>query len=69
MNGQGNLASGQDIGNQVDGKSGRNRDEPEKPGRLAWHLETHVRRWTQSDQKEDWTIRMWQLSLPPLLGK
>lgn len=69
MNGQGNSASDQDIGNQVDGKSGRNKDEPEKQGRLARHLETHVRRWTQCDQKEDWTTRMWHLSLPPLLGK
>ena len=69
MNRQGNLASGQDIGNQVDSKSGRNRDEPENPERLARYLETHVRRWTQCDQKEDWTTRMWQLSLPLLLGK
>lgn len=44
MNGQGNSASDQDIGNQVDGKSGRNKDEPEKQGRLARYLETHVRR-------------------------
>ena len=35
------MASGQDIGSKVDGKSGRNRVGLEKLGRLAWHLETH----------------------------
>lgn len=43
-NRQGNLVSGQGIGNQVDGKS-RNRNGQEKSLRLLiWHLETYTKR-------------------------
>ena len=44
-NRQGNLVWGQGIGNQVDGKSRKNRNGQEKALRLLiWHLETYTKR-------------------------
>lgn len=44
MNRLGNVAFGQNLGNQVDDKSGKNRDGSEKLGRLIWYLKTYVKR-------------------------
>lgn len=44
MNRLGNVAFGQNLGNQVDDKNGKNRDGSEKLGRLIWYLKTYVKR-------------------------
>lgn len=58
-NRQGNLALCQDIGNQVDGKSGRNRDGIRKTSEMNLAFRNlYKESGPKHDKKDDWTVMM-----------